>query len=431
MMKRTAALLLCAALMLGLAACGAAGEPEVTLPTPESGVQAPTPSPEPTPEPMPEPTPEPTPSVVKLTLAGDLVMHTPLHDEALQEDGSYDYAPIFEDVAHYVADADYALCCFEGAFSGDGKWTGYPLFHVPDDLAYSLKEVGFDLVNMASNHAMDNWHEGIIRTLDVLDEAGLDHVGAYRTQEERDDNNGILVKEINGISIAFLNYTYGTNGIPVDGVEFGLNVYTTDYMTYCSKVDYDMLDADMAAARALGTDIIAVSVHWGGEYVTGATQYQTELADYFFAEGADLVIGGHPHVPEPMELRTVTDENGTTRTGFVCYCLGNLLSCQTRTYTNLTAMVELELTKDPYTGETVISSCEYVPMIMLNISDFGMSKQTAGWGRRLWDIRSAIADYEAGDDRGGVITPYMYSTLQQALEDCERIFGTLEMPNNE
>ena len=284
---------------------------------------------------------------------------------------------------------------------------------------------------MASNHAMDNWHEGIIRTLDVLDEAGLDHVGAYRTQEERDDNNGILVKEINGISIAFLNYTYGTNGIPVDGVEFGLNVYTTDYMTYCSKVDYDMLDADMAAARALGTDIIAVSVHWGGEYVTGATQYQTELADYFFAEGADLVIGGHPHVPEPMELRTVTDENATTRTGFVCYCLGNLLSCQTRTYTNLTAMVELELTKDPYTGETVISSCEYVPMIMLNISDFGMSKQTAGWGRRLWDIRSAIADYEAGDDRGGVITPYMYSTLQQALEDCERIFGTLEMPNNE
>lgn len=427
-MKRVLTLCLCAALLLSLAACGSA--PEVTLPAPEGEAEA-APTPEPTPTPTPEPTPEPTPSVVKLTLAGDLVMHTPLHDEALQPDGSYDYAPIFEDVAHYVEEADYALCCFEGAFTGDGKWTGYPLFHVPDDLAYSLKEVGFDLINMASNHAMDAWHEGIIRTLDVLDDAGLDHVGAYRTQEERDEDNGIVVKEINGVSIAFLNFTYGTNGIPVDGVEFGLNVYTTDYMTYCSKVDYDMLDADMAAARALGTDIIAVSVHWGGEYVTGATQYQTELADYFFAEGADLVIGGHPHVPEPMELRTVTDENGTTRTGFVCYCLGNLLSCQTRTYTDLTAMVELELTKDPYTGETVISSCEYVPMIMLNISDFGMSKQTAGWGRRLWDIRSAIADYEAGDDRGGVITPYMYSTLQQALEDCERIFGTLEMPNNE
>lgn len=426
-MKRVLTLCLCAALLLSLAACGSA--PEVTLPAPEGEAEAaPTTEPTPTPTPTPEPTPEPTPSVVKLTLAGDLVMHTPLHDEALQPDGSYDYAPIFEDVAHYVEEADYALCCFEGAFTGDGKWTGYPLFHVPDDLAYSLKEVGFDLINMASNHAMDAWHEGIIRTLDVLDDAGLDHVGAYRTQEERDEDNGIVVKEINGVSIAFLNFTYGTNGIPVDDTPYGLNVYTTDYMTYCSKVDYDMLDADMAAARALETDIIAVSVHWGGEYVTGATQYQRDLADYFFAQGADLVIGGHPHVPEPMELRTVTDEDGNERTGFLCYCLGNLLSCQTRRYTDLTCMVQLELTKDPATGETEISSCEYIPMIMLNIGDFGISRQTAGWGRRLWDIRAAIADYESGDDRGGIITPYMYSTLQTALEDCESIFGYLEMP---
>lgn len=424
-MKRVLILCLCAALLLSLAACGSA--PEVTLPAPEGEAEA-APTTEPTPTPTPEPTPEPTPSVVKLTLAGDLVMHTPLHDEALQPDGSYDYAPIFEDVAHYVEEADYALCCFEGAFTGDGKWTGYPLFHVPDDLAYSLKEVGFDLINMASNHAMDAWHEGIIRTLDVLDDAGLDHVGAYRTQEERDEDNGIVVKEINGVSIAFLNFTYGTNGIPVDDTPYGLNVYTTDYMTYCSKVDYDMLDADMAAARALETDIIAVSVHWGGEYVTGATQYQRDLADYFFAQGADLVIGGHPHVPEPMELRTVTDEDGNERTGFLCYCLGNLLSCQTRRYTDLTCMVQLELTKDPATGETEISSCEYIPMIMLNIGDFGISRQTAGWGRRLWDIRAAIADYESGDDRGGIITPYMYSTLQTALEDCESIFGYLEMP---
>ena len=424
-MKRVLTLCLCAALLLSLAACGSA--PEVTLPAPEGEAEA-APTPEPTPTPTPEPTPEPTPSVVKLTLAGDLVMHTPLHDEALQPDGSYDYAPIFEDVAHYVEEADYALCCFEGAFTGDGKWTGYPLFHVPDDLAYSLKEVGFDLINMASNHAMDAWHEGIIRTLDVLDDAGLDHVGAYRTQEERDEDNGIVAKAINGVSIAFLNFTYGTNGIPVDDTPYGLNVYTTDYMTYCSKVDYDMLDADMAAARALETDIIAVSVHWGGEYVTGATQYQRDLADYFFAQGADLVIGGHPHVPEPMELRTVTDEDGNERRGFLCSCRGTLLSCQTRRYTDLTCMVQLELTKDPATGETEISSCEYIPMIMLNIGDFGISRQTAGWGRRLWDIRAAIADYESGDDRGGIITPYMYSTLQTALEDCESIFGYLEMP---
>lgn len=427
MTKRTFAALLCAAMLLGLSACGEAA-PELTLPAPET-VETPEPTPVQTPQPTPEPTPEPTPSVVKLTLAGDLVMHTPLHDEALQADGSYDYTPIFEDVAHYIEDADYSMCTLEAALIGDeGPWKGYPLFHSPDDLAYSLKDLGFDLINYASNHAMDAWHDGIIRTLDVLDDAGLEHNGAYRTPEERAENNGILVKEINGISFAFLDYTYGTNGFPVDDVSWGLNVYTTDYMTWCSKVDYEMLDADMAAARALDTDIIAVVVHWGGEYVTGATQYQTSLADYFFEQGADLVIGGHPHVPAPMELRTIENEDGTTRTGFVCYCLGNLISCQTRPYTDLSAMVQMEITKDAETGEAHISSAEYIPMLMLNITDYGMSKQTAGWGRRLWDIREAIADYEAGDTRGGVITPYMYQCLQDALADCERIFGTLEMP---
>ena len=421
-MKRIATLFLCLALITGLAAC--AGEPSGNLPNPvhpSSGEPSPT----------PEPTPEPEPSVVNLTLAGDLVMHTPLNTEVLQPDGSYDYTLLFEDVGHYVSDADYALCCLEASMTGKPPWTGYPMFTVPDDLAYSLKDVGFDLINMASNHSMDGWKSGINRTLDVLDEVGLDHVGTYRTQQERDENNGILVKEINGISFAFLNFTYGTNGIPLDGFEYAVNVYNHDYMTTLVDVNYDMLDADMAAARALNTDVIAVSVHWGAEYMTAANVYQRELADYFFEQGADLVIGGHPHVPEPIEIREIDNGDGTTRTGFLCYCLGNLLSCQTQPYTNLTAMVQLQLTKDPYTGETEITGCEYVPMIMISLPKSGISPSAAGWSRRLWDIRAAISDYESGDDRGGIITPYLYAQLQQALSDCERIFGSPQLPDNE
>lgn len=421
-MRRVAALLLCLIIITGLAACG---EPAGSgLPEPVAPSQTALPAPEPT----PEPTPEPEPSVVRLTLAGDLVMHTPLNSEVMQADGSYDYTLLFEDVEHYIADADYSLCCLEASMTGKPPWTGYPMFTVPDDLAYSLRDVGFDLVNMASNHSMDGWKVGIDRTLDVLDEAGLDHVGTYRTQAERDENNGILVREINGISIAFLNFTYGTNGIPLDGFEYAVNVYNHDYMTTLVDVNYDMLDADMAAARALGTDIIAVSVHWGAEYLTAANSYQRELADYFFEQGADLVIGGHPHVPEPIEIREIDNGDGTTRTGFLCYCLGNLLSCQTRQYTDLSAMVQLELTKDPYTGETEITSCRYVPMIMINLPNYGISSSAAGWSRRLWDIRAAMADYENGDTRGGIITPYMYSRLQQALSDCERIFGNPTLP---
>lgn len=136
-------------------------------------------------------------------------------------------------------------------------------------------------------------------------------------------------------------------------------------------------------------------------------------------------------MPEPIEIRKIDNGDGTTRTGFLCYCLGNLLSCQTRQYTDLSAMVQLELTKDPETGETTITSCEYIPMIMIYLPDYGISSSEAGWSRRLWDIRAAIADYENGDTRDGIITPYMYAKLQQALADCERFFGNPQLPTDE
>ena len=426
-MRRVFALALCLTVIAGLAACGE--PPEAGLPAPVAPDVTPYATPTPPATPSPEPSPEP--AVVKLTLAGDIVMHTPLNTEVLQPDGSYDYTLLFEDVEHYISEADYALCCLETSLTGAPPWTGYPMFTSPDDLAYSLREVGFDLINMASNHSMDGWKAGIDRTLDVLDDAGLDHVGTYRTQEERDENNGILVREINGISFAFLDYTYGTNAIPIDGFEYAVNVYNHDYMTTLVDVNYDMLDADMAAARALGTDVIAVSVHWGAEYLTAANQYQQRLADYFFEQGADLVIGGHPHVPEPIEIREIDNGDGTTRTGFLCYCLGNLISGQTRQYTNLTAMVQLELTRDPDTGETELTGCEYVPMMMVNLANYGIPKSTFGWQRRLWDIRAAIADYESGDTRGGAINSTLYAQLKQALADCERIFGSPVLPGNE
>ena len=420
-----ALLLVCGALISPRAATAGIAE---MAPTPSAAVESAAPTPTPTPAPTPTPTPEPTPSVARLLFGGDLVIHTSLTDDAAQADGSYDFAPMFEDVQELISSADYATCCLEAALTGEPPWTGYPLFHLPDGIAYSLAEVGFDLVNTASNHAVDGRLAGIVRTLDVLDEAGLDHVGTYRTQEERDENSGILVKEINGITAAFLDFTYGTNAIPVDDYPYAVNVYNLDYMTTLVDVDYEMLDADMAAARALDTDVIIVTVHWGAEYLTGPTQYQRSLADYLFAQGADIVIGGHPHVPEPMELRRVTDENGAERTCFLVYSLGNLLSGQDRTYTDLTAMVSIELTKDPYTGGTEITAAGYTPMIMVDLYDYGVTDQ--GWRCRLWDLRRAIADYESGDDRG-VITPGMYNAFVTALDDCERIFGTLEFPAEE
>ena len=413
-MKRAGALLLCISLIFALASCGEA--PTAALPGPVAPSAAAA---------APAPTPTPEPLTVTLTLAGDLVMHEGLNTEARLPDGGYDYTRFFADVECYISEADYALCCLESSLTG-GAIKTYPLFTSPDGLAVSLKDVGFDLINTASNHAMDGHQSGLIRTLDVLDSLGLDHVGTYRTRAEYDENSGILVKEINGVSFAFLDYSYGTNGIPIYNYPYAVNLFSTSYMTTYVTPDYDKLASDMAAARALDTDIIAVSIHWGAEYQTEPSATQQRVADFLFEQGADLIIGGHPHVPQPMELREIDNGDGTKRTGFLCYCLGNLLSTMKSDYTYLTALARIELTKDPATGDTAITGCSYVPVMMVNLANYGTAS-AAGWQRQLWDIPAAIADYESGDDRGGIITPRLYDDLCQALADCESIFGPLTL----
>lgn len=383
-----------------------------------------TPAPVNTPEPEPEPEPEEVDPAelrdIKLTVCGDLVCHSGLNSEALQSDGSYNYVPIMGGAADEVASADYAIVTMETAFAGTAP-SGYPMFKSPDDLAVSLKNIGFDLVNTASNHCMDGLEAGLYRTLDVLDQNGLDHVGTYRSREERDLNNGILVRDINGVSIAFISYTYGTNGIPVTGFDHSVNLLYTDYVDTLSNIDYDSLRADMAAARALNTDLIIPLMHWGYEYERTPAAYQTELADFLFAEGADIILGGHVHVPEPMELRHVVDNEGNEKTGYIVYCLGNFISCQNDRYTNLTAALELTVRKNMTTGETWLQHVSYDPMVMIDLEDHGLR---ADWRYRLWDLHEAIASYEAGDNLG-VIDQNLYNALINAREDIYTIFDPM------
>ena len=143
-------------------------------------------------------------------------------------------------------------------------YSGYPQFCAPDALAYDLKTVGFDLVTTANNHSMDKGFTGLSRTLDVLDTAGLQHVGTYRTQEELDAENGVVLADVGGISVAFLGYTYGTNGIPIqDANAFCLNRFNTDYMTDCKTLDTEKLTRELEYAKGKNPDLIAVMISLG------------------------------------------------------------------------------------------------------------------------------------------------------------------------
>lgn len=374
-------------------------EPQAAAPPPASEIAEPV-----------EPAAQDT--VATLCVAGDLVMHMPIINEAYDSaSGQYDFTYLFEQVRPYYEQADYAVACLETTFNGP-PYSGYPQFCAPDKLAHDLKTVGFDLLSTVGNHSLDTWHNGLVRTLDVLDEAGMDHVGTYRTQEESDT---VKVVDVGGIRLAILGYTYGTNGLPLGEYPYSVNVYTTDYLTNCSQVDYDRIAADLARAKQTDADAIAVFMHWGQEYSRTPSDQQRELADFLFENGATLVLGGHVHVPQPMELRQLPDG----RTGYLCYCLGNFISNQHDPYTNLTAAVNLELTKDGETGAVTVSACEYIPMYMLHpdASNEGCY--------RLLDIKRTMQDYENGDT--SIIGETGYQNLKQGLADLRTIFGTEEI----
>lgn len=362
------------------------------------------------------PTPQ-TSTDITLAFCGDVVCHTGLNDDAKKSDGTYDYTPIFGDAKDIISKADYAVCTMETTFPKTTEYTGYPQFKSPPELAKAMKDIGIDLVNTASNHCMDSYKSGLISTLDVLDQNGLDHVGTYRTQEEHDKNDGILVKNINGVNIAFLSFTYGTNGLPVTGFEYVSNIFFKDYLTTLKNIDYDLLKKDMAEARSLNTNMIVVVMHWGNEYAIKPVSYQKELADFFFKEGATLVIGGHCHVPEPIELRHVVDNEGNERMGLLAYCLGNFVSCQNDRYTNLTAILKIDIQKDLDTGKTNLKNVSYTPMFMVDLGDYGLA---GNFRYKLVSLHESLDDYKNGKNPG-YISDKMYSAMESGLKDIHGI----------
>ena len=365
-------------------------------------------------------------ATMRIAVAGDLVVHDAIHDEARTADG-FDFNPMMASLRPVAERADIAVLCLEAALMESG-FSGYPMFKSPDELAEAIAATGFDLVSTASNHALDGLGHGLVRTLDVLDENGLAHVGTFRTFDEWAKNRGITVLERNGISVAFLAYTYGTNAINVDtvgGHSRSVSLFIKDYLTLTNyDVDYDRMRSDMAAARALGTDLIAVFMHWGIEYKTTPDSIQTAAADFLITEGADLILGGHPHVPQPLELRKVPDGNGGERNVFLNYCMGNLISSMNDMNTKLTGVAEIDIKKNLQTGETTVEKASYVPYYMADLGDFGV--YSPDWRYRLIDLHLEIDAYEELIANGEDTAPYndgIYRDMLVSLEGLHRIFG--------
>lgn len=250
-----------------------------------------------------------SPDSISIFFAGDLMQHDAQIKAAKRMDGSYDYSNSFAHVRSYIRSADIAVGNLEVTLGGT-PYRGYPAFSAPDEYLYAIRDAGFDVLMTANNHCMDRGVTGLRRTIKMVDSLRIKRAGTYIDKEDRIHNYPLLIEK-KGFRIAFLNATYGTNGIPVK--EPG----TVNF------IDRDQLKADILKARLMKPDIIIAFMHWGQEYKTMPSPEEVDLAKWLIALGVNHVIGSHPHVIQPVALM---GDSVTPQKNLVAFSLGNYIS---------------------------------------------------------------------------------------------------------
>ena len=320
----------------------------------------------------------PEDKTINLIAIGDVMCHNTNFQTAYNSSSkTYDFMPAFVNVSKYIEKGDIAIGNLETTLTGkEVGYSGYPTFNSPEELGVALKNIGVDVVSTANNHCMDKGTKGVINTLDNLDNIGISHTGTNRTKEEQDT---ILVKDVNGMKVAFLAFTYGTNGINIpSGKEYLVNL-----------IDKDFIVEQIELAKQQNPDIICASMHWGIEYAQKQNKNQEELADLLFQNGVDIIIGNHAHVIEPMEKRTITLDDGTEKEVFVVYSLGNLMSGQTQAGTRTSILLSLDLKKSSKTGDIKIETIDCIPIYTYTNPNYKNYK--------IMDIIKRLKAYDNGD----------------------------------
>jgi len=283
---------------------------------------------------------------IQITAVGDLMVKRYIISDAKQSDGSYSFDPLFARVAPYLRRADLTIGNLETTFAGSGQKSrkslrsGGPIFKCPDELAPALKKAGFDVLVTANNHCMDYGASGLIRTLQVLDRNGIDHIGTSKSLQE---SKKPLIKKVKGFSIGILSYTSGTNRIPVPASRPWL----------VNRIETDKIIREIRDLKKK-VDLVLLYMHFGNEYRYAPNKRQKQWVDLFFKNGANIILGSHPHVLQPLAVRG--------KKQFVIYSLGNFVSTKLKNnpYTQSGIMLTLTIKKDEK-GNTSITNIDYIP----------------------------------------------------------------------
>lgn len=278
---------------------------------------------------------------VTLLFAGDAMMHTPqIH--AAKTDSGYSFHSVFTHLKDQIAAADIAGVNLETTFGG-APYTGYPAFSSPTDYATALHQAGFNIFFTANNHALDTGTKGLEQTIQTIQQLGAKQTGTFATQHQRNLLYPLMIIK-NGIRIALLNYTYGTNGLKVKEPNI------------INLIDTALIIKDIATARLLHPDIMIAVMHWGNEYHTQPSAQQKSIAQFLFRHQVRIIIGHHPHVVQPIVTQCAPNDS-ITHTVF--YSLGNFLSNQRKPNTDGGLLAHIVLSKAHSTAPVTIEQADH------------------------------------------------------------------------
>ena len=290
------------------------------------------------------------PQQARLVFAGDLMQHMPQVRAARRPNGTFDYSETFRYVKPIFEEADFAMLNFETTLTPTSRYTGYPMFRSPAQLADAIRDIGIDAVVMANNHICDNGRTGIEYMTTRFDSLGIVHTGAF-IDSTRYRMNHPLRFEVKGIRFALLNYTYDTNGVPIPKG------------TIVNLIDTTVIQNDLKRIDRSETDCIIVFFHWGDEYVRKPNDTQRKLAELCHRYGTEIVMGSHPHVIQPFETRYDTDSIVRSVT---VYSLGNFVSNQRDRYKNGGLIVTLDVEK----RNEQIEICSYYTPVWVSMPNY-------------------------------------------------------------
>ena len=299
-------------------------------------------------------------TVIHVKAAGDLNVTTTVVDSGLAATG-YDYTRAFMDVAHILSDADITVMNFEGNVCGEPY--GSASTSAPREILDGLRSAGVDMLQMANSCSINNGLIGMSATLQAVEAAGLQSMGAYASEADWKRSGGYTIVEVEGIRIAFVAFTKGVGGMGMpSGNENLVNLLYKDYSSTYREIDRERINKTLDRVNAERPDLVIAMLHWGSEYNDVISDTQKSIVSLLQKKGVDVILGTHPHLVQEVSFDPLTGN-------LVAYSLGDFYGDATRGGTSYSIILDLEITKDTDSGITKVTGWDYVPIYTLKKTD--------------------------------------------------------------